>query len=191
MTYKELGIENDMPGWLSKDQPKWHRVLFDMWRDMHRRCKDPSSKNYSNYKDCFIDESLNKFSNYVNLAKSQLNFEEFCLTCHEISWSFDKDIKVSDNKNYYPEFMSLVTKSDNSKERNKRRGCLMSNVDIRRKLMKSIIGISKDNFNFIIFNSITEASQKGFDSSNISKCLKKKAKSHKGFQWFYLTIIEL
>ena len=61
-------IYNDMDrGWIrGKGQPKWHRSLYDRWKNMWKRCKDPKNPKYSNYKDCEIDEKYRLFSNYIN-----------------------------------------------------------------------------------------------------------------------------
>lgn len=48
MTLEELGIENDMPkGWVrGKNQPKWHRSLYDRWKHMWERCCNPNHKDF-------------------------------------------------------------------------------------------------------------------------------------------------
>ena len=99
----------DMPrGW--KQQELWRRKAYSMWKGMWRRVFNPKMKYWN---DCEIWEDFKFFSNFLSWLESQPNFEEFCSTCHEIGWSVDKDMKVKDNKKYFPEFMSLVTKSEN------------------------------------------------------------------------------
>ena len=157
MTLDDLGIKNDMPkGWIKgKGQPKWHEVVYNMWRDMHRRCKDSTRNDFIHYKDSKICESLDYLSNYVKFIESQPTFDEFCSTCDSISWNVDKDIKVKDNKDYYPEFMSLVTRSENSKDRNNRYDYSVFN--------KAIKGTSLKDGSILIFESRNSVREKGFD----------------------------
>ena len=169
-------IYNDMPGWLSKDQPKWHYKVYDMWREMHSRVKHPDNKRYSNYKDCEIHPSLDYLSNYANFILNEPNFDLFVNTYDTISWTVDKDIKVKGNRKYYPEFMTLCTKSVNSSE-----------VNTRTK-RKPIIGISLHDNSFILYKYILQVEDDGFDPSAVAKCCKGKWKHHKykGYKWYYL-----
>ena len=180
MSLKELGIENDMPkGWVKgKGQPRWHRLVYDKWVNMHDRVKNPSNPSYPNYKDSKICESLDYLSNYVKFIESQPTFDEFCSTCDKIVWSVDKDIKVKDNKDYYPEFMSLVTRSENSKDRNNRYDYSVFN--------KAIKGTSLKDGSILIFESRNSVREKGFDPGCVTKCCTGERKSHKGYKWEYL-----
>lgn len=168
MTYEELDISYDMPyGWArGKDQPLWHSKVRDMWKDMHNRVKNPKSKSYKNYKDCIIYEDFKYLSNFEKWVEDQPTFIEFCSTCHDVSWTIDKDIKVKGNRKYYPEFMSLVPKKFNSLERVSRQGNSFNNPP------KSVIGISTTSI--IILESISKGVLLGFHVSHVSHCCQKR-----------------
>ena len=71
----DLYINNDLPGWArGKNQPKWHKSLYDRWRHMWSRCRNPEHPRYLKYKDCPIDERYIKLSNYVNDV-------QLCISC--------------------------------------------------------------------------------------------------------------
>ena len=169
-------IYNDMPyGWVTgKNQPLWHSRVYSMWRHMWQRV----------YKDIdwFGSLILPRFaylSEYVSFIESQSTFELFKTTCHEVRWSIDKDMKCSGNRNYYPEFMTLCTISDNTKE-------LMNREDYKLSPKMSIIGINIDNNLIILLNSISSSAQFGFNPSAISRCCRGKKPQYKGYIWKYL-----
>lgn len=211
--------EFDMPGFLAKNQPLWHKKVYTMWNNMWHRC-------YSklDWFGCLIHPDFKYLSNYVDWVKSQPRFEEFCSTCHEITWEIDKDIKYSGSRNYYPEFMSLVTKHENIKDMHNRnkdkfsknwiinnpmyRDDLkkiysdrmhdnnpMNNPASRKKLCTPVIGISVDNSSIITFMSLLDAHKFGFNQNAVCQCCKKRyckdKNLYKGYRWYYLEIIEL
>jgi hypothetical protein len=172
----------DMPrGWATgKGQPEWHNKVRIMWRGMWRRCYDPSHHSYKYYINAIVHDDFRLFSNYLKWIQAQPRFDEFCSTCHEVSWAVDKDIKDSDNRNYFPEYMTLVTKSENSKERNDRCG------SPNRGNFKKLRGINIKDGSVIIFDSVLSLYDKGFDPSTIRKCMKGKYTHHKGYKWEYI-----
>ena len=178
-------IYNDIPGFLSKDSPLWHKKVYGMWRGMWSRV-------YHNiyYFGSLIHPDFKYLSNYVKWIESQPRFEEFCSTCHNTRWNIDKD--KHGNKNYYPEFMTLCLDSDNSIEVNtrcnnvKRLHTKESQDKATRSRWKPIIGISLDNKDILLFLSIKHAKVKGFHHAIINDCLKGKFKQHKGYKWKYI-----
>lgn len=175
-------IYNDMEyGWIrGKTQPSWHHKVYNMWRDMWRRV-------YSevHWFGSLIHPSFKYLSNYVKWIEEQPRFEEFCSTCDKIRWSIDKDSKHICNRDYYPEYITLMTQSENSIETINRNGNPFLKEDVIRKRMKQVIGIPLDNTNKIILTvSRNDVSKYGFQPSNVSMCLNKKLKSHKGYKWF-------
>lgn len=178
MTLEELGIENDMPkGWVrGKNQPTWHLSLYKRWVHMWERCRNPEHKDYSNYKDCKIDERYRLFSNYIDDISKLENFDKLCE--NPSKWSIDKDKIDPNNRYYFFEHLTIISGSANIKERNARRG--------NPSPMKPILGISLEDNSFIIFKSIRQAKEKGFDPGTIAKCLKGRAKSHHNYKWSYL-----
>lgn len=177
MTLEELGIINDMPrGWVrGKFQPIWHKKAYYLWYSNWDRCKNSKHPSYEYYKDCKIYEDFKYLSKFVDWLISEPRFKEFCETCDNISWSIDKDKKDINNRNYYPEYMTLTTVSENSKEMIDRRGNPNPKVPV--------IAIDKNN-KVLLFKSTLDAKKKGFDQGNISKCLKGKYKTHKGYKWY-------
>ena len=169
-------IYNDMPkGWLyRKTQPKWHYKVYMMWRNMWKRVYTEL-----HWFGSLIHPSFKYLSNYADWVKTQPRFEDFCTTCDTIKWSVDKDAKYPGNKNYYPEYMTLMLGSDNSKDMITRNGA----PSLKR--MKPVIGISLDSTNKIILAiSIKYVSNYGFDPSAVSKCIRKIHDSHKGYKWY-------
>lgn len=191
MSMEELGIVNDMPkGWKSgKFQPSWHRKAYNMWFSMHSRVKDPTNISYKYYKDSKILEDYNYLSNYVRFLESQPNFQEFCNTCDKIRWSVDKDMKCPGNKNYYPEFMTLCTTSDNSIDACSRKP-YWHGKDARKRASQSqkkpVIGVGISNNSILLFKCINDTKDRGFTQSNVSNALKGRQKSHRGYRWYYV-----
>ena len=177
MNMEELGIINDMPRGCAKgkDQPLWHKKVYNMWKGMWDRCRNPNFHAYENYKDCKIYDDFRYLSKYVEWIISEPNFKEFCETCDKVMWCIDKDSKESNNRNYYPECMNLTTGSENSKERNNRRGNPTPKA--------SVIAIDKKD-KVLLFKSTHDAQNKEFDRSAIAKCTNKKWKTHKGYKWY-------
>lgn len=177
MTLEELGIENDMPGWAnSKKHPKWHRLLYNRWRMMWDRCKNPKNSKYESYKHCEIDERYRLFSNYVTDITKLENFDKFCE--NPSKWEIDKDKIDPNNRCYFFEHLSIISKVDNLCERNSRCG--------NPSPKKSVLGINILDGSTIIFDYIRQAKDKGFDAGHIIKCCKGERKSHKGYMWKYI-----
>ena len=174
MTFEELGIVNDMPkGWSQgKDQPLWHKKVYHMWYSRWYKCKNSNNNMYKYYKDCNIHEDFRYLSNFVTWIMNEPRFDEFTQTCDKVMWCIDKDAKDPNNRNYYPECMTLCTFEENTKEMLNRRGNIVS-----------IIAIYDKN-KILLFKSIRDAKYKGFDSRNINKCLKGSYKTHKGYRWY-------
>lgn len=75
--------------------------------------------------------------------------------------------------------MTLTTKSENTEERNNRRG--------NPNPKTPVIAIDNNNNNkILLFKSTHDAQDKGFDSGNISRCANKspRHKTHKGYKWY-------
>lgn len=170
-------IYNDMPrGWTSiKYQPRWHKKVYQMWRDMWDRVY---TRLY--WFGSLIHPSFKYLSNYINWIESQPRFEEFCNTCDRVRWSVDKDAKYLGNKNYYPEYMTLMTVSENTIE--------VINRKDNPKSKQPVIGISLDKTKKIILTKSTlDVINYGFIRRHVSSCLNKKRKTHKGYKWLRLS----
>ena len=146
-----------------------------MWINRWNLCKNPKHSAYENYKDCDIDEDFRYLSNFVEWIIQEPLFEEFTKTCNKVKWTIDKDMKEPNNRNYYPECMTLTTGSENTKERINRCGTSKPKIPV--------IAIDKNN-KILLFKSTLDAKDKGFNSGNISKCLNKKLKTHKRYKWY-------
>ena len=167
-------IYNDMPrSWLhGKYQPSWHRKVYDMWRDTWRRVYGDI-----HWFGSLVHPSFKYLSNYVKWVESQPRFEEFCETCDKTMWSIDKDAKYPGNRDYYPEYITLMYHSENSQERINRNG--------NPKPKQSVIGIPSDDTNKIVLTiSQKDVSSYGFDQGGVSSCIRKKCKTHKGYKWY-------
>ena len=191
MSMEELGIVNDMPkGWKrGKFQPSWHLKVYNMWFGMHYRVKDPSSVSHKYYKGSKILDDFNHLSKYVEWIISEPMFKEFTLTCDKVRWSVDKDMKCPGNKNYYPEYMTLCTSSDNSIDACSRKPN-WHNEEVRKRAIQSqkkpVIGISTSNNSILLFKCINDTKDRGFTQSNVSNALKGRQKSHRGYRWYYV-----
>ena len=181
-------IYNDMEwGWVTgKGQPAWHKSIYNRWHNMWARCKDPENKSYENYKDCPIDDRYHLLSNYVNDV--QLLDDFFLLKENPSKYSIDKDKKDPNNRCYYFEHLSIVTDSENSKERNDR--CGSPFIEGKANPPKPAIGINITNGYILILESTYEGRLYDFDPSTISKCCRntygKKGNIYKGYRWEYL-----
>ena len=163
----------DIKNWVSKDAPLWHSKAKKMWRKMWIRCYDPTNSRYNSYINSIIFNDFRYFSNFIKWLESQPRFEEFCSTCHEVSWCIDKDMKKVGNKNYYPEYMTLCTKSENQ-------------VDRCKRYSKAVRGISLIDNSTILFNFLNESEKLGFNPGHISECCQGKRNTHKGYKWEYV-----
>lgn len=187
MSFEELGIINDLYGFLSKEQPKWHMSLYHRWINMWNRCKDSKHKSYAFYKDIEIDERYRYFSNYVEDVMSLENFDKFRENPKE--WSIDKDSK-KENRGYYLDNLSIISVSENSKEMLNRCGNPFISYNTNKRV--PVIGISiSEPYTRIVFNYINNVTKMKFDPSTVVKCCKGKQGAHKGFKWNYLEIIKL
>lgn len=189
MTLEELGIINDMPrGWIK--HCKWHEVVYYMWRDMHRRCKDSTSSKYQYYSQSKIEAKFDFLSNYVAFIEAQPLFESFKETCHEIKWCVDKDIKKKGNKHYYSEYMFLTLDSINLDDRNMRKGLPWHTEESKKKSAQSrkkpIIAIPLKIGSIILLKSVNDANEKGFSAKHIPSVLKGKKNSLNGYKWKYV-----
>ena len=121
-------------------------------------------------------------SNYVEFIEFQSSFTEFCETCDNTIWTIDKDGECPCNRNYYPEYMTLTTMSENFKERNKRKGSpfldknnlLKASIQNKKNLSKSVLGIK--NNKIILLFSINDSKLLGFNPSTLCNCLKGRQK---------------
>ena len=189
MTLEELGIENDMPkGWVrGKSQPKWHRSLYDRWKHMWERCSNPNHKDYSNYKDCKIDERYRKFSNYVSDIMKLENFDKLCE--NPSKYHIDKDRVDPNNRCYYFEHLTIMTDTENNTDVLNRYGTpfqLESTLKKRRNNARKIIGIPLDVNKPIILLWYLSQAKPLFDLTHIGNCCKKKEPYHKKYKWYYV-----
>lgn len=178
-------IYNDF---LVTDDFKIYRSLLYRWISMWKRCKDSNSKSYKTYKDCEIDERYKYFSNYINDIKQLENFDK--LYNEPSKWVIDKDIKDPNNRHYYLENLSIISKEENSREQLKRNGSAFNIIKNNSTPPQPIIAININDSSILIFKSMSEAEDMGFDHGNISKCCRKKYNKHsniyKKYKWYYL-----
>lgn len=186
MRVLKYGRINDVPSshYPSQDVD---RVISVMWLNMFERVFNDKREGYQYWKDSKIHESLYLKSNFVKWIESEPLYDELVKN-PKAGWCIDKDSKCPGNKNYYPEYMTLMLKSDNVKERNSRKG--NPSLQIR----KPIIGIPLDNKNFkIVFPYVNWYAKflGEFSDYSITKCAKGLKDSYKGYKWYYLEVIKL
>lgn len=166
----KYGNIRDIPiSWLKEEL--WRYNIYEMWKGMWRRVSE-----HRNYKDCSICDRYTRLSNYFTDIPKLDNFEIF--KENPKGWSIDKDIKIPGNREYKFEALSLVTRSDNSKERQTR------NPFTPNRPKTPVIGISNDSI--LIFKAIRYAEVLGFSAGTISNCCKGKRPHHNGYKWYYI-----
>ena len=171
MTYKELGIIQDMPrGWKSKEI--WRCKASNMWYKMWDRCYNPNNKNYERYKDCNVYNDFKFLSKYIEWIMQEPRFEEFCNTCDSVMWCVDKDLKMKGNRDYIPKYMTLIPQSENARE-----------TFLRSPRNKSVIGIC--NKVILLYYRVNDVAPR-FNPSSVSKCCRKLQENHHNFEWWYL-----
>lgn len=186
MKVLKYGKINDMPrGWISKE--KWHHVIYDMWSDMWRRCYTKLS-----WFGCQIQPRYKYLSNYVNDIMKLENFDKF--KENPKGWCIDKDIKFKDNRDYYFEALSLITRSENCTDANNRRDYsnwynhpMKNSLTSKRSgksRIKPVIGIN--SLNILLYKSLKHASENNLHPGNISSCCTKKLNSYLGYKWYYI-----
>ena len=158
-------------------------MIYFMWRSMWSRVY-----GHLNYFGCQICPRYKYLSNYVKDIYRLDNFEYF-KEHPELSWSIDKDFKIKNNRDYYFEALTLMTRSDNTKEANSRRNfSYLHYSEISAKVGKAcrkpIIGISKESI--ILLKYRNQARDFNFNPNMISNVLSKRAKTHRGYRWYYI-----
>ena len=170
---------NDMPkGWVNgKGQPKWHRVAYDMWRQLWNRClSDDLHDIRPNYRDCNVCPSWMYLSKFIQWLISQESFSIF--TQEPKGFCIDKDIILRDNKIYCPEYCTLTTIKSNSVDTINRS---------KTKARISYIGIPLDNKEkIIILRCGLDASKHGFQPSHVRNCSLNRIPHHKYYKWYRL-----
>jgi len=153
---------------------KEHVKEFNKWRAMIERCYDINNNHYNTYggKGIKVCDRWLCFELFYKDLKNIKGYDEQKMKNGELY--LDKDI-IGDRKIYSPETCILTSNEENLKEMN-----------IRTKQYKfKAIRIS-DGFEEIIENQIEFAKKLGISQSNISKCLKSKQKTCKGYKFEYL-----
>lgn len=161
--------------------PQKH-YLYDRWRDMLRRCYDTNTNNYKDYggSGVTVDKRWHYFVNYI--ADIELKENSDKLKIKNSGWEVDKDINGNDTKIYSNETTTIVTVSENVKERNDRDG----NPAMYSRLKVMRFSTNGDYIN--TFESISEAVQffnKDTGHSSIIDCCKGKSKTAFGYAWMY------
>ena len=157
-TLKEMNIINDLPGFLAKDQPKWHHTLYYKWRDMWRRILGSSSHNDKYYKGCFWDDSLRSLKNFVLFISNDPLFEDF--KENPQSFDIDKDSRSGDIRGYTQDTIILMYRRDNHIEALKRNNY---------NTPMPIIGIGNKIF---LFKCLNDCKKFGFSPGGICSHLK-------------------
>lgn len=166
----KYGNIRDIPiSWL-KDE-LWRYSIYEMWKGMWRRVSE-----HRNYKDCSICDRYIRLSNYFTDIPKLDNFSLF--KENPKGWSIDKDIKIPGNREYKFEAISLITRSENSRERQVR------NPYVPKREPKPVIGISPKSI--LLFKVLSHVEFIGLDKSSVCECCHKDRKTCGGYKWYYI-----
>ena len=178
----DLYINNDMRGWaLGKNQPKWHESIYYRWIHMWSRCRNPEHPRYNSYKDCLIDERYKKLSNYANDIQLLEDFD--LLKENPSKYDIDKDKIDPNNRCYYFEHLSIITRSENSKEAVNRNNTFKG--DNNPSPSKPIIAIHVDGKCIKLYKSYKDANiKRGVLRACINKEYCKRKNVYKNFRWY-------
>lgn len=180
MKVLKYGRINDMFwGWTSLS--KGNRAIYNMWEKMFYRCynKEFLSEN-PNYKGCSVCDEWFYLSNFIKWIESQPSYTLFLES--QKGYCIDKDTILDGNKLYCPEYCTLMTVSYNTKASHIHSPRVFKNPTPK----KPIIGINIKDNSILLFKSLSDAKENGFNPSNIISCIKGRLKSSKGYKWFYL-----
>ena len=170
----ELGLMKDGSKPKTRTNGK-HTREYVLWSNMLKRCySERYQKRKPTYKDCSVCDRWLVFANFLEDLPLIENYELW-RDNPNTGVSLDKDSKVKGNKVYSLNTCKFVSRSDNSKECIER--CDNPNSP------KKVMAISLTENKVIIFQSMRQAEQLGFDHSCISKCCNGECKSHKGYKW--------
>ena len=173
----ELGLMKDGNQPKTKVDGKNTREYI-LWRDMLKRCySDKYHESYPTYKDCIVCERWLIFANFLEDLPLIENYKLWKDNPNN-RVSLDKDDKVKGNKVYSLNTCKFISNSDNVKERITRCGTT--------KPPKKVMAINLTENKVIVFQSMAQAKELGFDSSNICRCCQGKQKAHKGYKWKYI-----
>lgn len=169
-----LGLLSDGSKPKTTDNGK-HTREHELWKAMLTRCySDKFHERYPTYKDCTVCERWLVFANFIEDLEL-IDGYELWRDNPNTGVSLDKDSKVKGNKVYSLDTVKFISNSDNSKERIERCGILNP--------PKKVMAISLTENKVIVFQSMRQAEQLGFDHSPICKCCQGEQKTHKGYKW--------
>lgn len=170
------------------ERPQSH-YLYDRWRDMLRRCYDPKCSMYPTYGavGCFVVDEWHYFPNFVRDLEQKENIDKIRYKDKEV-WQLDKDYMCNEKgiePHYYSnETTCIITKEQNTKERNERQGNPAKN-----KVIKVMQFDTEGNY-IKTWNSLVEASvslheDKNTNTSWMIACCQGKAYTYLGYCWIY------
>ena len=178
----KYGRINDMyKGWQSES--KLNYSIYRMWTHMFDRCYtcNRNKKNQS-YIGCTVCSDWVLLSNFIKWLETQPLYEEFKL--YQKGYSIDKDSIKANNRHYCPEFCTLVSKSDNSREsafRNKE----LSKAKYHPKT--PVIGISKDKNIIYLFKGFNDVQSRGFTPRGVRSVINKDYHYTHGFKFYRIS----
>jgi hypothetical protein len=170
------------------EYPQSH-YLYDRWRDMIRRCYDTKNKMYPTYGEigCYVVDEWHYFPNFVRDLEQKENIEKIKNKDKEV-WQLDKDY-ICNEKGIEPHYYSnettcIITREQNTKERNKRQGNPAKNKVIK------VMQFDIDGNYIKTWNSLVDASKSLHNGKNINTswmiaCCQGKAYTYLGYCWIY------
>ena len=182
-----VGI-NDLKGWARIDGSV-ERRMYDTWKDMLKRCYNKKYLEANpTYKGCTVCERWLRFSNFIEDIRLIPNFD---LYYQGINRVLDKDIRVPGNKVYSLQTCMFVSKSESSRDVQRKHPGKVHSYDSRlkksKKLSKSVKAVNILTGEEFIFSSRKEAGKVlGISAPHISSVITGKLKQTGGYYFFNL-----
>ena len=175
----QYGRINDMPrGWQSSSRLNYS--IYRMWQHMFMRCySENRTKKDKSYIGCIVCKEWFYLSNFLKWLEQQPSYKDFEIL--EYGYSIDKDMILEGNNVYCPEYCTLVTKSENSRE-SALRNRELSKAKYHPK--SPVIGISKDNKTIFLFKGFNEVTSKGFTPRGVRSVINKEYHYTHGFKFY-------
>jgi len=157
---------------------------YALFHNIIDRCYNDKNISFKNYgaKGVILDKPLHNFQNFCNMISNLPNYDKWKYNTDEF-WELDKDI-ICEELGIYPKIYSektsqFITRQENVSERNKR-------VSITGL---SYEGINKEGLIFKFTNIREFSKEHDLQDTNVGRCLRGLAISHKG--WKFKTLTEL
>lgn len=148
-----------------------YKRLRSIKDNMMARCYNPNNPKYINYgaKGVTVDKKWHKLEGFIEDADKIDGWDEDKFIRGELQ--LDKDLKIKGNKVYSKDTCTWVTQDQN--------------VKVKPNAQREIVGISPDGEVYTFANQTEFAKEHNLYRVCIHDCLTGKAKTHKGWLFYY------